>query len=563
MKEEPKFKLPIEYNKHVKTLTDTVKCDLELVSNERNDTTLYHSLFDSDGSDEYSGICINKWNKYYSTDKKFLSDTQQVINGIDTYVEKCHDNDMLSLFNEISSEDVFMEKYVSYMEWNKLEALNHNETFLQLSGIYHIVGPVVSVIIPIAMFLIPFFIMKSSNVTISIGSYMDNLKGVISKRGFNINGGSETNMYLVLCVIMYILQIYQNIMACIKFHKTVTTAQYEMNTVYSYLNHTTNRMKKFNECISHVSSYNEFRNDLHHHLDILRAYEDELLGISSILSKTISISDITEIGKKLKTFYSLHNDKVIWNSVSYSIHFNGYINNMLVLNNKLKDHAITHCKFTKKSSKISKGYFIGTMNDKIIGNTTNLSHNIVITGPNASGKTTIMKGVIFNQILSQQIGCGCYKKASISMYDYFHSYMNIPDTSGRDSLFQAEARRCNDILKSIETQKGKHFCIFDELYSGTNPTDAVSSAMAFIGFLDKTSGMTFMLTTHYTELCNYVKDTKNSENYHMDVCKTGDDIHFKYKLLKGISSINGGFSVLKKMDYPVEILNDVIKYSGK
>jgi hypothetical protein len=412
------------------------------------------------------------------------------------------------------------------------------------------------------MFFLPFFMMRMSNIPISMNTYIDHLKKIISKRGFNINGGSETNFYLLLSVMMYVLQIYHNTMACIKFHKTVTTLQYEMNIVCSYLKDTTNRMRRFEECISTISSYSEFRDDIHYNLEVLSKFENELLNISSVESKSISIYDLSEIGKKLKTFYSLHNDIHLWESISYSIHFNGYINNMLVLNKKINGSALAHCKFTSKPSKITKGYFIGTVNDRIRGNNTKLSHNIVITGPNASGKTTIMKGILFNHILSQQVGCGCYKKASLSIYDNFHSYMNIPDSSGRDSLFQAEARRCNDIIKSIENQKGTHLCIFDELYSGTNPTDAVSSAMAFIGFLDKTPEMRFILTTHYTELCNYIKDIENSDNYHMDVCKTGDDIRFSYKILKGISKITGGLNVLKQMNYPDEILNDVIKYSG-
>ena len=75
--------------------------------------------------------------------------------------------------------------------------------------------------------------------------------------------------------------------------------------------------------------------------------------------------------------------------------------------------------------------------------------NIMITGPNASGKTTILKSFLINHILSQQIGCGCYDSAEIKCYDYIYSYLNIPDTSGRDSLFQAEARRCKEIIDNI------------------------------------------------------------------------------------------------------------------
>ena len=99
---------------------------------------------------------------------------------------------------------------------------------------------------------------------------------------------------------------------------------------------------------------------------------------------------------------------------------------------------------------------------------------MIVTGPNASGKTTILKTVILNLIFSQSYGYGFYSKASVVLYDKIHCYLNIPDTSGRDSLFQAEARRCKDIIDSLD-DNSKHFCIFDELFSGTNPNEACAS----------------------------------------------------------------------------------------
>jgi len=560
------FKLPIEYVKKCHVVSDNVRNDLEMVLTDRSDKTLYNTLFDSDTDiDPYCNICINQWNKFYTTDKTFLKDTCSIIKTINTNVDMCKDDNMFELYNDISNNDGFMERYVSYIEWSRMESLNRNERFLQLSGMYHIIAPLISIIIPIAIFFVPFLLLKMSNVPITIDSYISNLKHLISRRGFDIRGGSETNVYLILSIIIYIIQIYHNSMACIKFRKTICTVQSEMCKIQSYLRHTNTRMSKFIESVAMIDSYKEFCIDASKHYAILNDFMTKLDEISSIETDKISIYDTLELGKKLKGFYVVHNDESIRDSISYSIGFNGYINNMLVLNTKYRDGTITSCKFNKKRSKIKGGYFIGTStNSDIIRNTLDLSKNIIITGPNASGKTTIMKGMLFNNILSQQIGCGCYRRANIMIYDNFHSYMNIPDTSGRDSLFQAEARRCKEIIQTIETQKGNHLCIFDELYSGTNPTDAVSSAMAFIGFIDTNKSVSFMLTTHYTKICEYVEELKGADNYHMDVTTIGDrDIQFTYNILKGISTINGGVNVLKMMQYPDEILNNVIKYSKK
>jgi DNA mismatch repair protein MutS len=133
--------------------------------------------------------------------------------------------------------------------------------------------------------------------------------------------------------------------------------------------------------------------------------------------------------------------------------------------------------------------------------------------------------------------------------------LNIPDTSGRDSLFQAEARRCKEILDVIhENKKSRHFCIFDELYSGTNPEEAVSSATAFMEYIVKNKNMSCLLTTHFVKVCKNLKKNENVVNCQMESEKVNDVIHYKYKLKPGISLIKGGASVLKAMDYPKELL---------
>ena len=154
--------------------------------------------------------------------------------------------------------------------------------------------------------------------------------------------------------------------------------------------------------------------------------------------------------------------------------------------------------------------------------------------------------------MSQQLGIGFYKKALINPYRYIHSYINIPDTSDRDSLFQAEARRCKDILDILlmSSNLERHFCIFDEIYSGTNPTEAIASAYSFLKYISNFSNMDFLLTTHYISLCNLLDNCKNISNKQMNV----NDNNYTYKLIDGISNIKGGIKVLDELLYPEEIL---------
>jgi len=134
-------------------------------------------------------------------------------------------------------------------------------------------------------------------------------------------------------------------------------------------------------------------------------------------------------------------------------------------------------------------------------------------------------------------------------------FINIPDTSGRDSLFQAEARRCKDILEIIrDNPEKKHFCVFDELYSGTNPYEAISSAYGYLKYIIKNENVKFLLTTHFINLCKLLEKEKFIENNCMHTDIKEDVPTYHYKIMKGISNVKGGITVLKELDYPSEII---------
>ena len=191
-----------------------------------------------------------------------------------------------------------------------------------------------------------------------------------------------------------------------------------------------------------------------------------------------------------------------------------------------------------------------------VKNSVKLKKNMIITGPNASGKTTILKSTIINILLTQQFGCGFYDSAKLKPFKYLHCYLNIPDTSGRDSLFQAEARRCKEILDCIdENPKDEHFCAFDELYSGTNPEEAEQSATSFMKYITKHNNVSCILTTHFMKVCKRLNNLKSIVNYKMKTEKKEDKLIYKYILTEGISDIKGGIIVLKQMNYPKEIVD--------
>jgi DNA mismatch repair ATPase MutS len=269
--------------------------------------------------------------------------------------------------------------------------------------------------------------------------------------------------------------------------------------------------------------------------------------------------------------------------ILYSLGFNGYVKCIEGLQRNLYNKKINFADFSDEKSDKGKGKgkekmknkrnrnnvvfkkcYYATLSGnhaKPVKNNINLKKNMIITGPNASGKTTILKSTIINIIFTQQFGCGFYDYAVFKPFHHIHCYLNIPDTSGRDSLFQAEARRCKEILDCIDSHpKDQHFCVFDELYSGTNPEEAETSATSFMTYLQKYKLVTSMLTTHFVKVCKKLDNVKTIQNFKMITDK--DDkkhIVYTYKIAPGISEVKGGINVLTQLNYPKEIIEGSMK----
>jgi DNA mismatch repair ATPase MutS len=273
-------------------------------------------------------------------------------------------------------------------------------------------------------------------------------------------------------------------------------------------------------------------------------------------------------------FYQLFDNKEYNDAFQFSFGFNGYYNLLhglsININNAKLNKSTFIDKDKKSKNKKSKGskektskpvfkkmfYPKFILDPNVVTNDCILDKNMIITGPNASGKTTTLKSALINILLSQQIGFGCFESLDFNPYDNFHCYLNIPDTSGRDSLFQAEARQCKEIIDCINLEeKETNFCIFDELYSGTNPEEAISSAKGFLQYIVKMDNVTCILTTHYTKLCKKLAKNSNIQNFNMMTVKKNDNFEYTYKLVEGISKVKGGYKVLKDMNYPKEILS--------
>jgi DNA mismatch repair ATPase MutS len=284
------------------------------------------------------------------------------------------------------------------------------------------------------------------------------------------------------------------------------------------------------------------------------------------------------LGYILKAYYTITTDLLFRELFATSIVFYAHINVLRNIYEKSIQGLLHSIEWDDSSTgnylSLKEQYYSPhTATTTIVPNTVHLvNENMILTGPNASGKTTILKSVTINIILSQQFGYAYCTGGKMTPYAFIHSYLNIPDTSGRDSLFQAESRRCKTILDNIvDHPNDRHFCIFDELYSGTNPEEASRAAISYISYLRKQSNVTFMLTTHYHNICNCVNREKKDNdhekdnlvsvgNYRMNVVNEKNTYINTYQLMEGISmDRNGTYQIFADLQYPPSILQSLLE----
>jgi energy-coupling factor transporter ATP-binding protein EcfA2 len=562
------FKMPIYYNEQKVSIKENIITDLELINSiDSSSNPIYSYVFDN--SNTFSKKCIEQVTQYYTTDVDFLKDNQTLIK---TYTKLPNDIDdvspkytnIIQMWSEIKNDTNFKEKYY-YLDWEMLEFLNKSENFLQWMSIYNIASPVISFFIPIIILIIPFFVIKLKGLTLTIPEYIEVLKTVIANHAIGklfteFNSVEFTQkIYLLVSAGFYVFSIYQNIVLCSRFNNNMIKIHEYFIEIKKYLVNTINSMENYLTYSSCLHTHYNFNDKLVEKVKILTEIKNK---ISNISEYKFAFKKIFEIGHILKYFYEIYENKEYNDAFIYSFGFNGYVDCIEGLINNIREKKINFAEFTNKKKKNSfkNNYYAVLKNNNHVKNNIKLEKNMIVTGPNASGKTTVLKSMLINVILTQQFGCGFYDSAKLKPYKYIHCYLNIPDTSGRDSLFQSEARRCKEILDIINNnKKDSHLCVFDELYSGTNPEEAIIGSTAFMEYLVKNKYVSSMLTTHFIDVCEKLKNNKNIINYHMDVTKQNNKITYNYLFKEGISKIKGGLNVLYDMNYPKEIIENSIE----
>lgn len=187
--------------------------------------------------------------------------------------------------------------------------------------------------------------------------------------------------------------------------------------------------------------------------------------------------------------------------------------------------------------------------------------NIIVTGPNAGGKSVALKSFAFAAIMSQSLGIAPARSMVISPFGYIATYLNIVDDIGSgSSLFKAEVLRAHKLLIKIDRlqQEGRRcLTFFDEVFSGTNPLEGEAAAFSMAKLLGRYPNSMCCIATHFDLLTTLKAKTGHFENYKVVVDQTPEGlIKYTYQLKPGISEQHIAIDILASEGFDNEVIQD-------
>lgn len=178
-------------------------------------------------------------------------------------------------------------------------------------------------------------------------------------------------------------------------------------------------------------------------------------------------------------------------------------------------------------------------------------HPVLLTGSNASGKSTFLKTVAINALLSQTCGMALAKEYRSCFFRIYSSMALKDNIQGSESYFIVEIKSLKRILDAVNQDKTPVLCFVDEVLRGTNTVERIAASSRILqSFAD--SGVMCFAATHDIELTTILKDCYS--NYHFQEEVTEDEVKFDYKLYAGPATTRNAIKLLNVIGYDKNII---------
>lgn len=191
--------------------------------------------------------------------------------------------------------------------------------------------------------------------------------------------------------------------------------------------------------------------------------------------------------------------------------------------------------------------------ENAVANDLNADRGILITGSNASGKSTFLKTCALNALLAQSIHTVLAKEYKAPQYRIYSSMALKDDIFEGDSYYIVEIKSIKRILDAASEEGNPVLCFVDEVLRGTNTVERIAASTEILkNFAGK--NIMCLAATHDIELTILLKDYFGI--YHFEGEITDNDVHFDYLIKKGPATTRNAIKLLNVLGYDENIVDN-------
>lgn len=193
--------------------------------------------------------------------------------------------------------------------------------------------------------------------------------------------------------------------------------------------------------------------------------------------------------------------------------------------------------------------------------------NMVITGPNAGGKSTLIKAIAINLILAQSLCIAACDSLVLTPFYAIGTYLNVVDNLAvGNSLFKAQVLRAQQMVDLVEKTppNSLSFIALDEMFNGTSAKESKVIAYSVAKHIGSFTNNICVLATHFPLLTKLAQPDNDGPfaNYKVSVEVSGNvdqqGIYYPFKLEKGVSNQHIALDILKEEGYACSIVEEAL-----
>lgn len=205
---------------------------------------------------------------------------------------------------------------------------------------------------------------------------------------------------------------------------------------------------------------------------------------------------------------------------------------------------------SERRIRVTEGYH--PLLEKPVKNSISSEKGVLLTGSNASGKSTFLKTMALNAVMAQTVHTCAADSYQAPFFSVYSSMALRDDLGSGESYYIVEIKALKRILDAALPGDKEVLCFVDEVLRGTNTVERIAASTQILKSLSG-RGILCFAATHDIELTELLGE--NYDNYHFEEDVREGDVFFNYRLMPGKASTRNAIKLLELMGYDREIIH--------